>query len=71
MQGILIVILCGIPFVCIGIGVGLVIARAFYLPTIRWQKRCIDRSNRNMALFTQIAARMGYQRGMNEAERNR
>ena len=71
MRGILIVILCGIPFVCIGFGLGLVVARAIYLPTMRWQKRCIDRSNRNMALFTQIAARMGYQRGVDEAGRNR
>lgn len=71
MNTILIVLLGGLPFVCIGIWIGLLIARSTYLPTIRYQRKQISHIQRNTEYAIWNAANLGYRCGMYEAENGR
>ena len=69
MRGILIVFLGGLPFVCIGIWIGLLIARSTYLPTIRYQRKQIRHIQRNTEYAIWNAANLGYRCGVDDAEK--
>lgn len=69
MRDILIVLLGGLPFVCIGIWIGLMIARSTYLPTIRYQRKQIRHIQRNTEYAIRHAADLGYRCGVYEAGR--
>ena len=71
MRDILIVLLGGLPFVCIGIWIGLMIARSTYLPTIRYQRKQINHIQRNTQYAIYHAANLGYQCGANDAQERR
>ena len=71
MRAILIVLLGGLPFVCIGIWIGLLIARSTYLPTIRYQRKQIRHIQRNTEYAIWSAANMAYRCGVDDAEKCR
>lgn len=66
MRAIVIVFLAALPFVAIGFGLGLVVARRIYLPTLKWQRKYMGRIQRNTQFAIRHAANMGYEMGKRE-----
>lgn len=65
-RAICTVILMGLPFLMIGFGLGLVVARNIYLPTLKWQRKYMGRIQRNTQFAIRHAANMGYEMGKRE-----
>lgn len=66
MRAIVIVFLAALPFVAVGFGLGLVVARNIYLPTLKWQRKYMGRIQRNTQFAIRHAANMGYEMGKRE-----
>jgi len=49
MTEIVMICLCALPFVLIGFGAGLFYARSVYKPTFRWQRKQIQRYQRDFS----------------------
>ena len=46
MRDTFIILLCALPFVVIGFVSGMLITRWIYLPTVRWQRKRIEKLER-------------------------